>query len=84
MGHPYQQRGRDDQLVGATAAPLLSRWSVRLSTVVSLGLLAGSAVLLAMMAPAVFAGRVLVHYLGRIGPVDGHVLASPSPPTRGG
>jgi multicomponent Na+:H+ antiporter subunit D len=61
-------------IVGATAAPLLSRWSVRLSTVVSLGLLAGSAVLLAMMAPAVFAGRVLVHYLGRIGPVDGHVL----------
>jgi multicomponent Na+:H+ antiporter subunit D len=61
-------------LCGAVAAPLLARWSRRLPVIVSLAALAGSAAVLLALAPRVFPGRVLAHYLGHWTPVDGHVL----------
>jgi multicomponent Na+:H+ antiporter subunit D len=61
-------------LCGAVAAPLLARRSRRLPVIVSLAALAGSAAVLLALAPRVFPGRVLAHYLGHWTPVDGHVL----------
>jgi multicomponent Na+:H+ antiporter subunit D len=61
-------------LTGAAAASLLARLSARLSMIVSIVLLLGSAGVLLAAAPYVFGGHVLVHYFGGWGPVDGHVL----------
>ncbi|HEX6446215.1 MAG TPA: proton-conducting transporter membrane subunit [Streptosporangiales bacterium] len=59
---------------GAVAAPLLARLSQRLPLVVSVVALAAAAVPLALAAPRVFTGTVLVHYLGHWAPVHGAVL----------
>lgn len=61
-------------LTGGVVALLLSRLSARLSRTVSVAALAATAALLAMMAPAVYRGEVLVHYLGHQPPVAGQVL----------
>lgn len=61
-------------LCGAVAAPLLARWSRRLPVVVALAALTGSAAVLLALAPTVFPGRVLAHYLGHWTPVHGHAL----------
>ena len=61
-------------LCGAVAAPLLARRSRRLPVIASLVALAGSAAVLLSLAPTVFPGRVVAHYLGHWTPVNGHVL----------
>ncbi|MBO0890503.1 MAG: hypothetical protein J2P14_06285 [Acidothermales bacterium] len=61
-------------LTGAVAAPLLARLSRRLPLVVSVVALAGAAVPLALAAPSVFSGTVVVHYLGGWVPVHGAAL----------
>lgn len=61
-------------LVGAVAAPVLGRRSGNLALSVSLGSLVVSAALLALMAPSVFGGRVLVTFMAHAGPVAGSVL----------
>ncbi len=54
-------------------APAARRFR-RLPVIVSLVALAGSAAVLLAVAPTVFGGRVIAHYLGHWTPVDGHVL----------
>ena len=61
-------------LCGAVLAPLLARRFRRLPVIVSLVALAGSAAVLLAVAPTVFGGRVISHYLGHWTPVDGHAL----------
>jgi multicomponent Na+:H+ antiporter subunit D len=61
-------------LAGAVAAPLLARISKRLPLLVSAAALLGSLGLLLAMAPTVFGGRVLVHFMGGWGPVNGTIL----------
>lgn len=61
-------------LTGAVAAPLLARVSGRLPLVVSVVALAAASVPLALAAPWVFTGTVLVHYLGGWVPVHGAAL----------
>ena len=61
-------------LCGAVLAPLLARRFRRLPVIVSLVALAGSAAVLLAVAPTVFGGRVIAHYLGHWTPVNGHVL----------
>jgi multicomponent Na+:H+ antiporter subunit D len=59
---------------GAVLAPLLARISVRAPLVVSLVAMAGSTAVLGLLAPSVFDGRVVVHYLGGWEPVHGAAL----------
>jgi multicomponent Na+:H+ antiporter subunit D len=59
---------------GAVAAPLLARLWRRLPVIISVAALCTSLVVLLLVAPEVFAGSVLVHYLGGWGPVGGAVL----------
>ena len=61
-------------IAGAVAAPLLARLHRRLAVVAGLVALAGSAVVLLLQAPSVFAGLVRAHYLGLWTPVHGQVL----------
>ena len=61
-------------ITGAVAAPLLVRVSARLPIIVSLVALGGAVTVLMLAAPSVFAGRVLVHYLGFWKPVGGRAL----------
>lgn len=61
-------------LVGAAVSPLVARLSPRLALVTSLVALLTSLGLLIADAPAVFGGRVLVHYLGGWVPVRGSAL----------
>jgi multicomponent Na+:H+ antiporter subunit D len=61
-------------LTGAVTAPLLARVSRRLPLIVSLVALAGSAAILLTVAPTVFGGRIITHYLGHWTPVNGQVL----------
>jgi multicomponent Na+:H+ antiporter subunit D len=61
-------------LAGGVTAPLLARVSRRLTVVVSLIALAGSAAILLLAAPTVFGGRVIAHYMGHWTPVHGQVL----------
>jgi multicomponent Na+:H+ antiporter subunit D len=61
-------------LTGAVTAPLLARVSRRLTVIVSLFALAGSAGLLLAEAPTVFGGTIIAHYLGHWTPVNGHIL----------
>ncbi len=59
---------------GAVVAPLVARVSRRASLVVSLVAMAGSAAVLALPCHRVYTGHLLVHYLGHVGPIDGHAL----------
>ncbi|MGN6473840.1 MAG: complex I subunit 5 family protein, partial [Mycobacteriales bacterium] len=61
-------------ILGAVAAPLLARVSRRLPLVVSVAAMAGSTAVLALLCHRVYTGHLLVHYLGHVGPVDGHAL----------
>ena len=61
-------------LAGAAVSPLAARLSSRLALATSLASLLTSLGLLIAVAPTVFGGRVLVHYLGGWGPVRGSVL----------
>jgi multicomponent Na+:H+ antiporter subunit D len=61
-------------ICGAVAAPLLARCSGRLPVIAALVALGGSAAVLLTVAPTVFGGRILVHFLGHWTPVNGHVL----------
>jgi multicomponent Na+:H+ antiporter subunit D len=61
-------------LGGAVTAPLLARLSSKLPVAVSVVTMAASGALLIMLAPSVFGGRVLAHYMGHWAPVRGHAL----------
>jgi multicomponent Na+:H+ antiporter subunit D len=61
-------------LAGAVAAPLLARVWAKLPVIVSVAAMASSAGILAAMAPAVFGGRMIGHYMGHWAPVHGHAL----------
>ncbi|HEV2633592.1 MAG TPA: proton-conducting transporter membrane subunit [Actinocrinis sp.] len=61
-------------LAGAVAAPLLARLSARLTLAVGAAALLGSLGVLLLMAPTVFGGRVLVHFMGGWTPVHGTIL----------
>jgi multicomponent Na+:H+ antiporter subunit D len=59
---------------GAVASPLLARLSKRLPLIVSLLAMAGSTACMALLAPRVYSGHVLVHYMGNWVPVGGKAL----------
>jgi multicomponent Na+:H+ antiporter subunit D len=59
---------------GAVLAPLLARVSTRLPVLVAAAALAGTAAVLLLMAPRVFGGRIISHYMGLWTPVRGHAL----------
>ncbi len=61
-------------LTGAALAPLLARWSRHAAMAGCLLGLAGALAVLVLVAPRVFGGTVLVHYLGGWKPVGGQVL----------
>jgi multicomponent Na+:H+ antiporter subunit D len=61
-------------LAGAVVAPLTARISRRLPAVIGLLAMLGSTGLLAAIAPTVFSGHVLAHYMGHWTPVRGHAL----------
>jgi multicomponent Na+:H+ antiporter subunit D len=61
-------------IAGAVAAPLLARLHRQLAVIAGLVALGGSAVILLLQAPSVFAGLVRAHYLGLWTPVHGHAL----------
>jgi multicomponent Na+:H+ antiporter subunit D len=56
------------------AAPLIGRRSGHLALAVSLAALLVSTAILLAMAPSVFGGRVLVHFMSHAGPSEGQVL----------
>ncbi|HEU5158236.1 MAG TPA: proton-conducting transporter membrane subunit [Streptosporangiaceae bacterium] len=59
---------------GAVVAPLLARLSTRLPVLVSAASLAGTAAVLLLMAPRVFGGQTISHYMGLWTPVQGRAL----------
>ena len=61
-------------LAAAVVAPLVGRVSGRAALVAGVTGLGASTGVLAWVAPTVFSGRTLVHYLGGWGPTDGRVL----------
>ena len=61
-------------LLGAVIAPLVGRISRRLPPVVAVVCLFSSGVLLLLMAPTVYGGRLLSHFMGHWNPVGGHAL----------
>ena len=63
-------------IVGATAAPLLARVHRHLPLIVSVLTMAGATGVLLVIAPHIYGGhgRVVAHFFGRWGPVDGKVL----------
>jgi multicomponent Na+:H+ antiporter subunit D len=61
-------------IFGAVAAPLAARISRRLPLVLSVATMAASTAVLALLCHRVYTGHLLVHYLGHVGPVDGHAL----------
>ena len=61
-------------IAAAVVAPLVGRISGRAALVAGATGLSASTGILAWVAPAVFSGRTLVHYLGGWGPTDGRAL----------
>jgi multicomponent Na+:H+ antiporter subunit D len=61
-------------LAGAAIAPLGARISGRLPVITSIAALVSSSVILLAMAPKVYGGTVLAHFLGHWLPVEGQVL----------
>lgn len=59
---------------GAIVAPLAARLSRRLPVVISMAALLCSAAVLLLLAPGVYRGRLLVHYMGDWVPVGGKAL----------
>ena len=61
-------------LCGAVAAPLLARWSRHAALIGCLATMGAALTVLILLAPRVFGGTVLVHYMGGWKPVDGSAL----------
>ncbi|HEY3868708.1 MAG TPA: proton-conducting transporter membrane subunit [Actinocrinis sp.] len=61
-------------LTGAVAAPLLARWSPRAALAGCLMTLCGSQAVLLLLAPRVFDGTILTHYMGGWTPTNGQAL----------
>ncbi|HEX6490814.1 MAG TPA: proton-conducting transporter membrane subunit [Gaiellaceae bacterium] len=61
-------------ITGAVAAPLAARLSRRLPLLISVAAASGSTVVLCLVAPRVYGGHVLAHYLGHWVPVGGKPL----------
>jgi multicomponent Na+:H+ antiporter subunit D len=61
-------------IVGAVLAPLAGRLSRRLPMVVAVAATGGATATLAVVAPTVYSGHLLVHYLGHWTPVRGASL----------
>jgi multicomponent Na+:H+ antiporter subunit D len=61
-------------LGGAVLAPLAGRISGRIAFATAVAALAGSTAVLAWVAPTVFGGRILSHYLGGWRPTEGRAL----------
>ncbi len=61
-------------LAGATLAPLAGRLSRKLPVIVSILALAGSTAVLGWLAPSVYRGHQLTHYMGHWVPVGGSAL----------
>ncbi|HVW33897.1 MAG TPA: proton-conducting transporter membrane subunit, partial [Acidimicrobiia bacterium] len=61
-------------LLGAVAAPLVARLSGRLALVAGTTALAVSTAVLALLAPDVYRGEALTHFMGHWGPVGGVAL----------
>ena len=61
-------------IAGAVVAPLSARVSKRLPLVICVVTMAGAAGILGLLAPTVFAGRELTHFLGHWAPFSGQQL----------
>ena len=61
-------------LAGAVLAPLVARLSRHAPLIVSALSLLGSGAILGMMAPTVYGGHLLSHFMGHWNPVGGHAL----------
>ncbi|HEY0400051.1 MAG TPA: proton-conducting transporter membrane subunit [Acidimicrobiia bacterium] len=61
-------------LIGAVVAPLAARLSGRVALVVGTAALVASTVVLALLAPDVYGGRPLTHFMGHWVPVGGAAL----------
>lgn len=61
-------------IAGGAASPVLARISRRLPLITSVACLSASTLILALMAPDVYRGRILVHFMGHLVPVEGHAL----------
>jgi len=59
---------------GAILAPLAARVDRRAPLAISLAALGAALAVLLMVAPRVFAGHVITHYMGHVVPFGGHVL----------
>ena len=59
---------------GAILAPLAARLHRRLPLVISIVALAAALAVLLVIAPRVYGGRDISHYMGNVVPVGGHVL----------
>jgi multicomponent Na+:H+ antiporter subunit D len=59
---------------GAVVAPLLSRISKRLPLYVCIGTMGGAVLTLGLVAPTVWRGRLLTHFLGHWAPFSGNQL----------
>jgi multicomponent Na+:H+ antiporter subunit D len=61
-------------IAGAILCPLAGRLSGRLPLLISVAAMVGAGAVLVLLAPTVFGGTILVHFMGGWGPVGGHVL----------
>jgi multicomponent Na+:H+ antiporter subunit D len=61
-------------ILGAVLSPLVGRFSRRGPLVVSVAASAGALGVLLLFAPDVYGGTLLTHFLGNVGPIDGHEL----------
>lgn len=61
-------------LVAAVLAPLIARASAKAALIVAMVAMGGSTAVLLLFVPHAYTGRLLAHYLGNWGPVNGTVL----------